>query len=78
MQQPTEATEFLDELPVDFEERCARMYARMQSGEPMTIEYIADQLGLSYEFFATMLAVYSAVTRHVPAVVDFSPARPLN
>ena len=60
----------LPELPDDFQERCTATHKRLESGEPMTIEYIAEQLGLSFEFFATACAVYSAVVYGVPVAID--------
>ncbi len=69
MEEP--APEF--ELPEDFEQRCTSVYARLQADEPMTIEQIAEQLGLPYEFFAGALAGYAAM-RGVLALVDLSPA----
>ena len=65
------------QLPADFEQRCSTMLARLQSDEPMTIEYLADQLGVPYEFFAGALAGYAA-TLGVLALVDLSPPRPLH
>lgn len=66
------------ELPADFESRCTSMFGRLQAGEPMTVEYLADQLGLPYGFLATALAVYCAVTHRVPVLVDYGPAHSLN
>jgi hypothetical protein len=60
----------LPELPDDFEVRCTAMYKRLEAGEPMTVEYLADQLGLSFEFLAAALAVYSAVVYGVPVEID--------
>lgn len=60
----------LPELPADFDERCRLTRQRLESGEPMTVEYIADQLGLSFEFFATCMAVYSATVYGVPMEID--------
>ncbi len=65
------------ELPSDFESRCATMLVRLQADEPMTIEYLADQLGLPYEFLAGALAGYAAMLG-VSALVDLSPPRPLH
>ncbi|MBN8976328.1 MAG: hypothetical protein J0I08_07610 [Rhizobiales bacterium] len=66
------------DLPTDFEQRCSRMYARLEAGEPMTIEYLAEQLGLPFEFLATTLAVYCAATHRVSALIDLSPSRSLH
>ncbi|WP_316179658.1 MULTISPECIES: hypothetical protein [unclassified Bradyrhizobium] len=64
-------------LPADFESRCTAVYARLQAGEPMTVEYLADQLGLPYEFFAGALAAHAASLGAL-ALVDLSPPRPLH
>lgn len=60
------------ELPADFKQRCAETYKRLLAGEPMTIQNIADQLGLPLEFLGACLAVYSATAYGVPAVIDAS------
>jgi hypothetical protein len=57
-------------LPADFEARCAAMRRRLESGEPMTIEYIAGQLGMPFELFAAACAVYSATVYGVPMEGD--------
>jgi hypothetical protein len=57
-------------LPANFHERCAATNKRLEAGEPMTIEYIADQLGMPFEFFAAACAVYSAVVYGVPVEID--------
>ncbi|WP_256440009.1 hypothetical protein [Bradyrhizobium sp. CCBAU 53340] len=38
----------------------------------MTIQDIADQLGLPFEFLGACLAVYSAAVYGVPVVIDSS------
>jgi hypothetical protein len=63
----------LPKLPDDFDERRERMLARMQSGEKMTVEYLADQLGLPFEFLATSMAVYIAARDGCLVVIDCSP-----
>lgn len=68
----------LPELPADFEQRCSRMYARIEAGEPMTVEYLAEQLGLPFEFLATTLAVFCAATHRVCVLVDTSPSRSIH
>jgi hypothetical protein len=60
----------LPELPDDFQERCTATYKRLEAGEPMTVEYLAAELGLSFEFLAAALAVYSAVVYGVPVEID--------
>ena len=58
------------ELPADFEDRCSATYKRMKAGEPMTLEYIAEQLGLPFEFFAAACAIYGAAVYGVPVEID--------
>jgi hypothetical protein len=53
------------------------MLARLQADEPMTLEYLADQLGVPFEFLAGALAGY-ANTLGVSALIDLSPPRPLH
>lgn len=60
------------ELPPDFHERCAATNKRLEAGEPMTIEYIADQLGLPFELFAAACALYAAVAYDVLVEIDAS------
>ena len=60
----------LPDLPDDFEERCTTTNKRLEAGEPMTIEYIADQLGMSFELFAAACAVYGAVVCGVSVGID--------
>jgi hypothetical protein len=56
------ANEFaLPEKPADFEDRVSATYKRLRAGEPMTIEYIASELGLPFEFFAGACAGYAAL-----------------
>lgn len=52
------------ELPIDFEKRSARL----QAGEPMTVETLANELGVSYEFLAAGLAaLFRAVAQSAPS-----------
>jgi hypothetical protein len=62
----------LPELPDDFQERCIATYKQLEAGEPMTVEYIAEQLGMPFEFFAAACAIYSAVVYGVPVEIDAS------
>ncbi|MGL3106684.1 hypothetical protein [Bradyrhizobium sp. BR 1432] len=67
------------DLPANFEQRCATMDARLQAGEPMTVEHLTDQLGAPYDFLTFALTVmFRAITQSVPALADLSPARPLH
>jgi hypothetical protein len=60
----------LPELPDDFQARCTAINKRLEAGEPMTIEYIADQLGMPFELFAAACAVYGAVACGVSVEID--------
>jgi hypothetical protein len=65
------ANEFaLPKLPDDFEVRCTATRRRIEAGEPMTIEHIAEQLGLSFELFAACCAVYAAAVHGVTVEID--------
>jgi hypothetical protein len=59
-------------LPDDFDVRCKTMNARIEAGERMTLQYIADQLGLPFEVFAQCLGAACAVIG-VPFEIDTSP-----
>ena len=61
-------------LPADFSERCRAVNARIEAGEPMTMQNIADELGIPFEFFAGALAMYVELELGVPTVIDLSPA----
>jgi len=60
----------LPELPDDFQERCTATYKRLEAGEPMTIGYIADQLGMPFELFAAACAVYGTIVCGVSVEID--------
>lgn len=62
----------LPDLPANFEQRCSETYQRLLAGEPMTVQNIADALGLPFEFLGACLAVYSVAVYGVPAVIDSS------
>jgi len=58
------------ELPDDFEARCTAINKRLEAGEPMTIEYITDQLGMPFELFAAACALYAAAAFDVLVEID--------
>lgn len=57
-------------LPIDFEERRDKVLARLESGEAMTIQAIADALGVPFEFFALTVSLYAAARQGVPVALD--------
>lgn len=57
-------------VPIDFEERRDKVLARLEAGEAMTIQAIADALGLPFEFFALTVSLYSAARSGVPVALD--------
>ncbi len=57
-------------LPDDFHERSTAINIRLEAGEPMTIEYIADQLGMPFELFAAACALYAAAVYDVLVEID--------
>ncbi|MCW1996603.1 hypothetical protein [Bradyrhizobium diazoefficiens] len=60
------------DCPANFEQRCAVALAQLEAGRPMTIEQLAKQLGLPYEFFAGALAGYAEILG-ISVMVDLSP-----
>jgi hypothetical protein len=60
----------LRELPDDFDARCTAMNKRLEAGEPMTVEYIADQLGMPFELFAAACALYAVAAYDVLVEID--------
>ena len=58
-------------LPPDFEANCSSILARIEAGEVMAVGYIADQLGIPFEFFGAMLESFSRAVLGVPMVADF-------
>ena len=61
------------ELPPDFAARCRATNARIESGEAMTLQYLADQLGIPFEFFAAAQAIAIALARGQCVIVDPRP-----
>jgi hypothetical protein len=59
-------------LPADFVNRCARVNAQIEAGDPMTLQFIADQLGMPFEIFAWCLSAYCTVAG-IPFAIDASP-----
>lgn len=56
-------------VPIDFEDRRNKVLARLEAGELMTIQAIADALGLSFEFLATSVSLYAAARHGVPVAL---------
>ena len=61
-------------LPPDFAQRCRTTNARIEAGEAMTMQYIADQLGIPFEFFAAAQGIASALASGKPVIIDPAPA----
>jgi hypothetical protein len=59
-------------LPADFANRCASVNMRIEAGDPMTLQNIADQLGMPFEVFARCLGAYCHVAG-IPFAIDASP-----
>jgi hypothetical protein len=49
-----------------------RDHSRLEAGEPMTVEYVADQLGMPFELFAEVCALYAAPAYDVLVEIDAS------
>ena len=52
--------------------------AVIEAGEPMTMQNIADEIGIPFEYFACALAMYAELALGIPTVVDLSPAPKAN
>lgn len=63
------------ELPPDFLQRCKHTDQRIAAGEAMTMQNIADQLGLPFEFFSAAIAIMIALKSGQKVIVD--PAQAL-
>lgn len=63
-------------LPDDFTERCKDTDRRAAAGEPMTLQHLADALGLPFEFISAAVAISEALATGRPVLVDPSPAQP--
>jgi hypothetical protein len=61
-------------LPNDFGERCQRTNARIEAGEAMTMQYVADQLGIPFEFYAAAQAIAIALRNGQRVIIDPAPA----
>ena len=57
----------------EFLVRCREMQARIESGEPMTLEYLGQQLGLSWSFFASCFADLITMQTGLPVVINDEP-----
>lgn len=68
----------LFKLPPDFAARARATNARIESGEAMTMQNIADQLGIPFEFFAAASAIATALASGQCVIIDPSPVRPTN
>jgi hypothetical protein len=61
-------------LPSDFGSRCSETKRHTESGEAMTIQQLADALGLPFEFVGAAVAISEALLTGRPVVVDPAPS----
>lgn len=66
------------QLPTDFQARCVAKSRRIADGEAMTIQQLADALGLPFEFVAAALAITEVLMTGQPVLVDPAPAPKAN
>jgi hypothetical protein len=66
------------DLPSDFAARSQRMNTRIEAGEAMTMQYIADQLGVPFEFFAAAQGIMLALKSGKRVIIDPAPSPPNN
>jgi O6-methylguanine-DNA--protein-cysteine methyltransferase len=57
-------------LPDDFAARCSETRRRTDAGETMTVQQLADALGLPFEFIGAALAITEALATGRPILVD--------
>lgn len=57
-------------LPDDFAERCSHTRRRTDAGELMTMQQLADALGLPFEFVGAAVAITEALATGRPVLVD--------
>jgi hypothetical protein len=57
-------------LPDDFAARCSNARRRTNSGETLTVQQLADALGLPFEFIGAALAIAEALATGRPVLVD--------
>lgn len=48
------------QLPCDWSARCAAVASELQSGTPMSLGRIADDLGIPFDLFALMIALQAS------------------
>jgi len=60
----------------DFAARCSETRRRTDAGEVMTVQQLADALGLPFEFIGAALAIAEALATGRPVLVDLA-ASPL-
>ncbi len=72
----TEAVVF--QVPSDFQARCAAKSSRIADGEEMTIQQLADALGLPFEFVAAAVAITEVLLTGRPVLVAPAPAEKAN
>jgi hypothetical protein len=69
----TDTNSMIFRLPPDFAERCRATNARIESGEAMTMQYLADQLGIPFEFFAAASGIAVALQTGQRVIIDPQP-----
>lgn len=58
------------DVPCDFRQRVDSMRPRIEAGEPMTMQYLADALGVPFEFIAVCVGLMLALKTGEPVVID--------
>lgn len=63
-------------LPANFNERCRAVKERIEAGDAMTLEYIADELGMPFAVFSVLLTIEILQRAECPITVaiDLRPS----
>jgi len=57
-------------VPADLAERSRAANERIAAGEPMTIQQLADALGMPFEFVAVAIGITEVLMSGTPVVID--------
>jgi hypothetical protein len=65
-------------VPADLAERSRAANMRVAAGEPMTVQQLADALGMPFEFVAVAIGMTEVLMSGQPVLIDPAKLSPLN